>query len=702
MENRSPSVRRPFFSVLAAAALAAGCVSAAAPLDGSARIRENAAERVAAMPSAADAAFALASPFSDHMVLQRECTVPVWGTGAPGERVEVRLFADGEEGKTVAEATATVGANGRWIAFLPPQPAGGPFSLDAKSGGGALAVENILIGDVWLCGGQSNMEMDVRWTLPEAEIPAACEGLENVRLINVPNAVATAPCDSFRAKWQVCSPESARRFSGVGFFFGRKIHRELGVPVGLVQVDYTGSVAETWLSLDGAAAIPGLETAVDVRRRVIAEGEEAGRARFREIHEAWEKAVDPIGDAAAAEDFAEGDGWTDVSTPFAFAKDYDGIVWIRRAFDLDAARAAADAELFLGWIDDADDSFVNGVPVGTSRDPRKIRQSQSRYKLPAGLLREGRNVLAIRLLDKGGGGGFVGRDKDVPRLEFGDAAPALSLAGAGWRRFDGPSFAERREPKEPSFKNQFVVSACYNAMVFPLFPLAVRGAIWYQGCANVGRHRQYETLLPAVVGEWRAGFASAAPDGAFPFYLVQLASVYQTSPMPGNSDWAAMRWTQTKLGRTLPNSGTVVTLDVGDRQIHPHDKRTPGERLADLALAQTYGRPEGRELSPVPAERAALRDGAVEVAFVRQIEGTPPVVLAADQEVRGFELAGENGRFVRVGARTGDAPDVVRVQVPERMVPVRVRYAWDHYPDCNLKTAAGLPVGSFELPVAPE
>ena len=177
MENRSPSVRRPFFSVLAAAALAAGCVSAAAPLDGSARIRENAAERVAAMPSAADAAFALASPFSDHMVLQRECTVPVWGTGAPGERVEVRLFADGEEGKTVAEATATVGANGRWIAFLPPQPAGGPFSLDAKSGGGALAVEDILIGDVWLCGGQSNMEMDVRWTLPEAEIPAACEGL---------------------------------------------------------------------------------------------------------------------------------------------------------------------------------------------------------------------------------------------------------------------------------------------------------------------------------------------------------------------------------------------------------------------------------------------------------------------------------------------------------------------------------------------
>ena len=306
---------------------------------------------------------------------------------------------------------------------------------------------------------------------------------------------------------------------------------------------------------------------------------------------------------------------------------------------------------------------MNGVPVGTSRDPRKIRQSQSRYKLPAGLLREGRNVLAIRLLDKGGGGGFVGRDKDVPRLEFGDAAPALSLAGAGWRRFDGPSFVELREPKEPSFNRQF---------------------------------------LPAVIGEWRAGFASAAPDGAFPFYLVQLASVYQTSPMPGNSDWAAMRWTQTKLGRTLPNSGTVVTLDVGDRQIHPHDKRTPGERLADLALAQTYGRPEGRELCPVPAERATLRDGAVEVVFVPQVAGTPPVVRAADQEVRGFELAGENGRFVRVGARTGDAPDVVRVQVPERMVPVRVRYAWDHYPDCNLKTAAGLPVGPFELPVAPE
>ena len=670
-----------------------------APASGEdARVRERAAARIATMPPSADATFTLASPFSDHMVLQRDCPVPVWGTGAPGETMAVRLFSDGEAGKNLAEATATVGANGRWIAFLPPQPAGGPFALEASCGNGALVVKDVLFGDVWLCAGQSNMEMTVKWSLKdEAQIAELCTGLETVRLLNLPNVVATEPRDSFDAKWTACSPEAAGRFSGVGFFFGRILHRELDVPIGLVEVDWTGSVAETWLSLEGASAIPGLEAAVDVRRRVIAEGEDAGRARFAEIHAAWEKAVDPLGDAAAADDFAEGDGWTDVSTPFSFEKDFDGVVWIRRAFDLDAARAAADAELVVGGIDDADRTFVNGVPVGGVRggDAR-------RYKLPAGLLREGRNTVAIRLLDTGGGGGFYGRDKDVPRLEFGDAAPALSLAGAGWRRFDGPSFAERPEPPKPSFDRQFVVSAAYNGMVAPLFPLAVRGAIWYQGCSNVGRHRQYETLLPAVVGEWRAGFSSAVADGAFPFYLVQLASVYQTSPRPSNSEWAAMRWTQTKLGRTLANSGTVVLLDAGERQIHPKDKRTPGERLAALALAQAYGRPAGRELCPVPAERAALRDGAVEVSFVPQVEGTPPVVLDGGEELRGFELAGADGRFVRLAARVGDAPDTVRIPVPERMVPARVRYAWDHYPDCNLKTAAGLPVGPFELPVDPE
>jgi len=667
------------------------------PRDEGARVRGAAMARIAALPPTEDNAFAFASPFSDHMVLQRDCPVPVWGTGAPGAEVSLSLL-DGEREarKSVAAASATVGSNGRWIAFLPPRAAGGPFALEAACGGARLALEDVLFGDVWLCGGQSNMEFHLRWSLDaETEVETFCTGLERVRLLNLPNVVATEPRDSFDATWTVCAPHAAGRFSAVGLFFGRVLHRELGVPIGLVEADWTGSVAETWLSLEGASAIPGLETAVDVRRRVIADGEEAGRARYDEIHAAWEKTVDPVGETAAAEDFAEGEGWTDGKVPFSFDKDFDGIVWIRRSFELDAARAAAEAELVVGPVDDEDDVFVNGARVGGSHP----RQEAHRFKIPAGLLREGRNTVAIRLVDTRGGGGFVGRDKDVPRFEFVDGAPALSLAGEGWRRFYGPSFAEAPEPPKPSFERQFIVSAAYNGMVAPLFPLAVRGAIWYQGCANVGRHGQYETLLPAVIGEWRAGFTSAAADGAFPFYLVQLASVYQTSKIPINSEWAAMRWTQTKLGQTVTNSGTVVTLDVGDRQIHPRNKRTPGERLAALALAQTYGRPEGRDLCPVPAERAALRENFVEVAFVPQVAGTPPIVLAGDEEIRGFELAGANGRFVRVGAQTGDVPNVARVQVPDGMVPVRVRYAWDHYPDCNLKTTAGLPVGPFELPV---
>ena len=669
--------------------------------------------RIAAMPPAADRTFALASPFSDHMVLQRDCPIPVWGTGTPGAEVEVELLSgDGEARRRVARRTAVVGENGRWVVLLPSLSAGGPYALgaverpharpgEAAPDGARLALEDVLVGDVWICGGQSNMEMNFFWGVKDGEKELADADLPQVRLLNVPNVTDVAPRDSFDAKWTACTPEAAKGFSACGFFFGRKLQRELGVPVGLVEADWSGTIAETWLSLEGAAAIPGLERAVGNRRRDIADWKNGGPEKFKARHEAWEKEIDPAGEAAAAPDFAEGEDWADAALPFSFEesidKGYDGVVWLRRAFDLTAAQAAAtNAALALGMIDDQDDAFLNGTKVGHTERWTDVR----RYRIPAGLLREGRNTLAIRVLDTGGGGGFHGEDKDVPRLEFGDAAPALSLAGEGWRRFVGPSLRDHPEPKDPTQPGGFpnVPAACYNGMIAPLFPMAVRGAIWYQGCSNVGRHEQYKALLPAVAAEWREGFTT--PDGHLPFYVAQLAAFQQTHKEPVDSAWAAMRWAQTQIGERI--GGTAVLLDVGDHgDIHPKNKRAVGERLAALALAQTYDRTD-QELSPVPRESASFHDGAVEVAFVDQRFArldSRPVRFSPDKEVRGFELAGADGRFVRVAARTCDARDTIRVSVPQGMEPVRVRYAWDDYPDCDLATEAGLPVGPFELPV---
>ena len=679
--------------------------------------------RIAAMPPAADRTFALASPFSDHMVLQRDMPVPVWGTGTPGAEVEVALFSgNGEERRRVARRTATVGENARWVVLLPSLSAGGPYALDAVErslarpgeaapDGARIALEDILVGDVWLCGGQSNMEMNFNWGVKDGDKELADADLPQVRLLHVERAIDIEPRDAVSGTWTPCNAETARGFSACGFFFGRKLQREIGVPVGLVEDCWSGTVAETWLSIEGAAAVPGLERAVEDRRRTIAEWKDGGPEKFRARHDAWRKSIDPVGEAAAAQDFAEGEGWADAAMPFSFERSvaggFDGVVWARRDFDLTAEQAAApDAVLALGLIDDSDDAFLNGTKVGHTDGWQAVR----RYRVPAGVLREGRNTLAIRMLDTGGNGGFHGADRDVPRLEFGDAAPAISLAGEGWRRLAGPSLAENPEPKDPTKPGAFpnVPAACFNGMLSPLFPMAVRGAIWYQGCSNVGRHEQYKTLLPAVIGEWRAGFTSA--DGLFPFYIVQLAAYRDTHEQPVDSGWAAMRWAQTQIGLSVPNSGTAVAIDVGDHgDIHPKNKRAVGERLAALALAQAYGRTD-QKLSPVPRFNTPYYGaachwcgrGATSVWFVDPASGEPAKLRPGD--AKGFEVSADGKTWHRTKASVSEkAPDSVLVDahvLPEPLRgPVAIRYAWDDYPDCDLVSQDGLPVGPFAIPV---
>ena len=623
--------------------------------------------RIAAQPPAASQAFSLASPFSDHMVLQRDMPVPVWGTGAPGAEVEVALFSgNGEERRRVARRTATVGENGRWIVLLPSLSAGGPYALDAverlhaRPGEAApdcpsIALEDVLAGDVWLCGGQSNMEMSFTWGVKDGEKELADADLPQVRLLHVQRAIDIDPRDSVAGTWTPCNAETARGFSACGFFFGRALQREIGVPVGLVEDCWSGTVAETWLSMERAAAVPNLEKAVAERRRVIDDWKKDGPEKFQAKHDAWKKKLDPVGEAAAAPDFTEGEGWADAPMPFSFEQaisgGYDGVVWLRAAFEATAEQAAAaDATVFLGAIDDEDDAWLNGTKIGHTAGWQELR----RYKIPAGLLREGTNTLAVRVLDSGGNGGFHGADTDVPRFEFGGAAPALSLAGGDWRRLAGPSLRDNPEPKDPTKPGGFpnVPAACFNGMVAPLFPMGVRGAIWYQGCSNVGRAEQYKSLLPAVIGEWRDGFSGAVD--AFPFYIVQLAAYRGTHEQPVDSGWAAMRWAQTQIGQTVPNSGTAVTIDVGDHgDIHPKNKRAVGERLAALALAQAYGRKD-QKLSPVPRFNTPCYGaachwcgrGATSVYLVDPASGEPAKLRPGD--AKGFEVSADGKTWHRV------------------------------------------------------
>ena len=633
----------------------------------------------------------VAAVFGDGAVLQRDLPAPVWGWAAPGVSVTVTLSKDGQP---VGEAlTAKADETGRWKVALPAQAAGGPYTLAISQPGETVTFSDVLFGDVWICSGQSNMEMNYGWGLTRGKEDMETNNIPNVRLFIVQNATDAVPRkDVAPAVWKAAtSLENVRSFSAVGYFFGTALHQAMPeVPIGLIDSTWSGTYIQTWLSLESMDALPEMTNAVARRRAAITDWQNGGREKYEDARAAWQKAVDTVGFDEEGKSPADADydlsAWKQVTLPATMEKhvngNYDGSVWYVRKVVLTAEQAAAtNAVLSLGAIDDQDTSYVNGKQVGLTKNHQAMR----RYKLPAGLLCEGTNTIAVRAVDLGGIGGFTSPAKELCLKLDGDT---ISLADTwSWKDFGALPVM----PPNLGSPSANSLSACYNAMMRPLFPLAVKGAIWYQGCSNVGGHKLYEKLFPAMAADWRAGFSG----GDFPIYLVQLAAFLGTNEKPVESDWAAMRWSMMQIGETLKNSGTAVAIDIGDHHdIHPKDKKTVGERLARLALVRTYGDTSLVEAGPIP-EAATLKDGAVEISF-RFAEG---LKTSDGEAVSGFQLSVDGDTFVWADAVIDGS--VVRVTLPEGTegTPKKVRFAWDHYPVCNLVNGADLPCGPFEFDV---
>ena len=629
---------------------------------------------------------AFAAPFTSRAVLQRDCPLPVWGTAAPGAEVEVALDARTER--------AAAGPDGRWRVVFPPQtePGAGHTLVLRAEGTTAAALDDIAIGDVWLCSGQSNMDMNYGWGLTRGREDMETADDPLMRLFDDRNAASLAPlADLSRpAEWTASDFAHAKGFSACGWFFGQALRKAMPeVPIGLIEASWSGSPIKTWLSREAYCGIDaGCEAAYRSAVANVADYEaRGGKAEFDRRFALWTEECATRGDIHAEAPDCDDAGWREVALPGSFESQFgagfDGCVWYRRAFDLSAAQAAApDAVLALGPIDDDDETWVNGVPVGAT----KGWTAERRYKVPSGVLREGRNVVAIRARDYSGGGGLWGRPEALA-LSFGASGLApVPLAGT-WR---ASAFAFDPRPVSGEVDCR-IPTACYNAMLHPLFPLALKGAIWYQGCTDVNMAPRYASYFRAMAADWRAHFTH--PDG-LPIYLVQLAAYLDTHDEPLDSRWAAMRWVQMRLGETVERCGTAVAIDVGDHgNIHPKDKKTVGERLARLALVRTYGRTDLVEAGPVPL-RAERRGGCVAVAF----KNAAGLATSDGGPVRGFQLVDGAGKAVWAEARTeGEA---VLVSVPPGFEAARVRHAWDDYPVCNLVNGAALPCGPFELDIA--
>jgi sialate O-acetylesterase len=622
---------------------------------------------LALLAATAHAEVRLSNLFSEHMVLQRDRPLRVWGQATPGQTLTVEFAG--------RKASTRVGADGRWRVQMPPLPAGGPHRLRVQ-GDQSVELRDVLIGDVWLLGGQSNMEWPLAQTDTGAQELASPQNPQ-LRQLRVPLRASVRPeAEIAPAPWVVAEPGRVGEFSAIGYHFAREMQAAQGVPIGLIQTAWGGSMLETWTRRE--AALQDADLAPWVRALPADNGAYAAtlRQQLQDQVAAWQKglplrAADTGGWSAAADIDAD---WPTLQAPHEWEgqglANLDGIVWMRKRLELTAAQAAGAAALQLAQVDDCDETWVNGQRVGGQCGYDQAR----RYALPAGLLRAGANWIAVRVTDTGGGGGFHG---DAAAMRLDTVAGSVSLAGPWRARVEQMTVASHPTANDAP-------TLAYNGLIAPLQGLSVRGVLWYQGEENAGRAAAYADSFKRLIQDWRGQFS----DPGLPFFFVQLASYLPLADnVPGTGGWPELRESQAA-ALALPHTGMATAIDVGDAaDIHPRNKRTLGHRLAALALHEL-----GLRAAPASGPRVAGYE-ARGSEFALRFDATAGGLRTAraGDALRGFYLAGVDRRWVTAEARFEG--DRIVLHSPAVVAPVAARYAWVNNPsEANVVGGDGLPL----------
>lgn len=614
----------------------------------------------------------VSAAFGDNMVLQRDKPAVFWGWARPGEKVRVEL-----SGRT---AVAEAGADGKWITRVEPPAAGGPYEVTIV-GSKTVTLKNVLVGDVWLCSGQSNMEFG---------LPRVKNGAEEVRRADHPQIrlFHTKQRPAYSAKsepigeWKVCSPttvaEGGAGFSAVAYFFAEKLQSELNVPIGLIESAVGGSPAESWTAPEGLRDFPEFTPALNEIARLRA----AGAPEYGNFITHWydEYEVGSKGTSWADESLPTSD-WKPVTIPGGFAElgveEYPSVCWFRREITLPDPLPPGPAKIRLGVIEKMDTTFINGRWIGASSWVENPRS----YPIPAGVLRPGKNLVAVRVFKLKKNGGFMSAAGDL-RLELGDGS-TVPLAG----EWVGKLSVDARPPHPLplAFENYPTLpTVLYFGMIAPFEPLSLRGALWYQGEANTTHAAQYRRLLPAMITTWREHFQ----QGNFPVYIVSLPKFMARRDQPSTDGWAELREAQVIAAQSVGNAAVIPTIDTGDpADIHPTDKRPIGERLARAALALTYGKDvpySGPRYASVEREAGALKIKFSQIAGKLVVRG---------ERLEEFSVAGADRKWHWAEAKLeGDTVIVSSPDVPE---PVAARYAWQGSPQATLFDDSGLPAMPF-------
>ena len=623
----------------------------------------------------------LPSVFTDNMVLQQKTDITFYGDATKNKQLTVKTGWNGKEYHTEADG------QGKWSLKIPTPAAGGPYEI-TFSDGKKLQLKNVMIGEVWFCSGQSNMEMPVAgWgkvmnyeqEIAEAAYPA-------IRLFQVKKNTSLAPLkevESTLGGWQECSSATVPEFSALAYFYARALWKELNVPIGVIDCTWGGTPAEAWTNHETLRQVMGFREEMDKLERLgfdpnrMEQAYSEERAHWQSLFTEKDKGMENGKLCWTAPSLSEED-WQTISLPGYWEgkglKDFDGIIWFRRSLEMPAEWAGKPLTLRLGMIDDEDITYFNGVEIARGAGYMTPRT----YTIPAKLVKAGKAVLAVRVSDFGGEGGIHGKAEELYVEADGKR---ISLAG-DWKYRIGLSLKGFPPAPVSPIQSSSYPTVLFNAMVKPWTAFPIKGVIWYQGEANVGRSEQYGDLFPALITDWRRQWRSN-----FPFYFVQLANFMESKKIQPNSEWAALREAQTKALK-LDQVGMAVTIDIGlADDIHPKNKQEVGRRLALLALAGSYGK---NVSSSAPVfQNYIIKGDKMELDFGQKQDG----FKIKDTTLKGFTIAGPDRVFYSAEAMVQNGKIIV--SSPKVSVPLAARYGWADNPDCNLYGENGLPVAPF-------
>ncbi len=618
--------------------------------------------------------------FTDNMVLQQKRTIPVWGKAEP--RGEVSVALNGQNEKAIADN------DGKWRVNLAAIPAGGPYEL-LISGEESISIKNVMVGEVWICSGQSNMEMALAgWgEIDNYEEEVRNAKYPNIRLLTVDKATASQPQEDFNSDgWKECNPENVALFSAVAYFFGRDLYQNLNVPVGLIHTSWGGTLAEVWTSGPTLKTFPEFAEEVKMVESDTLSNQAKILAREKKKAE-WPDKIEQIlvDKGTLNHGFQDpgykSDNWQTMALPTLWEDtglNVDGVVWFSKEVNIPESWKGEDLVLSLGKINDYDITWFNGVRVGRGIDVSDLRN----YNIPNSIVVPGKNKIVVEVLDIGNMGGMYG-PADEMKLE--SAKGSVPLTGEWSYKIDPINIDIGELPRKPDDNSEVNrPTVLYNAMINPLLPYGIQGAIWYQGESNADRAYQYRKLFQELIGDWRKNWG----QGDFPFLFVQLANFMEVKSQPEEDAWAELREAQS-MALELPNTGMAVAIDIGDeKDIHPKNKQDVGRRLALNALAKVYDRDIAYS-GPI-YKSMKIEEGKVRLQFNHADGG---LKIKEGDQLKGFAIAGDNKKFVWAEAKIdGDEIVVWNPNIPQ---PVSVRYAWASNPVCNLYNGAGLPASPF-------